>query len=84
MLNAAIQKKILNNKGSIKLSMRDILHTFSPSGTLTNIADANATFHNTVDTQVATLAFTYSFGKLTNVLQKRDTGGADSEQGRAH
>ncbi|WP_158991849.1 outer membrane beta-barrel protein [Mucilaginibacter sp. L196] len=84
MLNAAIQKKILNNKGSIKLNMRDILHTFSPSGTITNIADASATFHNFLDTRVATLAFTYSFGKSTNTPPKRDTGGADSEQGRAH
>ncbi|HEY4327739.1 MAG TPA: outer membrane beta-barrel protein [Mucilaginibacter sp.] len=84
MLNAAIQKKILNNKGSIKLSMRDILRSFSPSGTITNITDATATFHNTLDTQVVTLAFTYSFGKSTNVPQKRETGGADSEQGRAH
>jgi len=84
MLNAAVQKKILNNKGSIKLNMRDILHTFSPSGDITNIVGAHASFHNTLDTQVATLAFTYSFGKQTNTPQKRETGGADSEQGRAH
>ena len=84
MLNAAVQKKILNNKGSIKLNMRDILHTFSPSGSITNIVGAHASFHNTLDTQVATLAFTYSFGKQTNTPQKRETGGADSEQGRAH
>jgi hypothetical protein len=84
MLNAAIQKKILNNKGSIKLNMRDMLHSFSPSGTITNIANAEAHFHNTVDTQEATLAFTYSFGKTTNTPKRRETGGADSEQGRAH
>ena len=84
MLNAAIQKKILNNKGTIKLTMQNILQSFSPSGTITNIVDAKATFHNTLDTQVATLAFTYSFGKSTNTPQKRETGGADSEQSRAH
>jgi len=85
MLNAAIQKKVLNNKGSIKLNVRDILHSFSPSGTITNIQNATATFHNFIDTRVATLAFTYAFGKSTNnIPQKRDTGGADSEQGRAH
>ncbi|QEC77370.1 outer membrane beta-barrel protein [Mucilaginibacter ginsenosidivorax] len=84
MLNAAIQKKILNNKGTIKLNARDIFHTFRPSGTITNIVGANANFHNFLDTRVATLAFTYSFGKLTNTPQKRDTGGAESEQGRAH
>lgn len=84
MLNAAVQKKILNNKGSIKLNVRDVLKTFSPSGTITNIAGAAATYHNYLDTRVATLAFTYSFGKSTNNPPKRDTGGADSEQGRAH
>ncbi|MDO3628216.1 outer membrane beta-barrel protein [Mucilaginibacter sp. BT774] len=84
MLNAALQKKILNNKGSIKLNVRDILHSFAPSGTITNIQDATATFHNFVDTRVATLAFTYSFGKSTNTPEKRETGGADSEQSRAH
>lgn len=84
MLNAAVQKKILNNKGSIKLNVRDMLHSFSPSGTITNIAGANATFHNFIDTRVATLAFTYSFGRSTNTPQKRETGGAESEQGRAH
>jgi len=84
MLNAAIQKKILNNKGSIKLNVRDILHSFAPSGTITNIQNATASFHNFLDTRVATLAFTYSFGKSTNTPQKRETGGADSEQSRAH
>ena len=84
MLNAAVQKKILNNKGTVKLSMRDIFHTFSPSGNITNIVGARATYHNTLDTQVATLAFTYSFGKSVKTPPRRDTGGAESEQGRAH
>ncbi|MFA6084655.1 outer membrane beta-barrel protein [Mucilaginibacter sp.] len=84
MLNAAIQKKILNNKGSIKLNMRDILRTGSTNGTITNVVGASATFHNFDDTRIATLAFTYSFGKSSNVPSKRNTGGADSEQGRAH
>ncbi|WP_158827726.1 outer membrane beta-barrel protein [Mucilaginibacter lacusdianchii] len=84
MLNAALQKKILNNKGSIKLNVQDVLRTFSPSGTITNIAGATATYRNFSDTQVATLAFTYNFGKLTNSVSKRETGGAESEKGRAH
>jgi hypothetical protein len=83
MLNAAIQKKILNNKGSIKLNVQDVFGTFSPSGSITNIVGATASYHNFVDTQVATLSFTYSFGKLTNTAAKRDTGGAESEKGRA-
>jgi len=84
MLNVAFQKKVLNSKGSIKLNVQDALRTFSPSGKITNIVGATATYHNFVDTQVATLAFTYSFGKLTNVVAKRETGGAENEKGRAH
>jgi hypothetical protein len=84
MLNAAIQKKILNNRASIKLNVRDVLNSFSPSGTITNIVGASATYHNFVDTRVATLTFTYSFGKSVASPQKRETGGAESEQGRAH
>ncbi|MEN0053239.1 MAG: outer membrane beta-barrel protein [Mucilaginibacter sp.] len=84
MLNAAIQKKILNNKGSVKFNVRDVLKSFSPSGTITNIVGATATYHNFVDTQVATLTFTYSFGKTIDVPHKRETGGAGSEQDRAH
>jgi len=33
---------------------------------------------------VATLSFTYSFGKSIATPHKRDTGGASSEQDRAH
>ena len=85
MLNAAIQKKVFSNKGTIKCSVRDILHSLKPSGNITDIENATATFQNTLDNQVATLAFTYSFGKSgKNIPQKRETGGADSEQGRTH
>ncbi|MDB5109650.1 MAG: TonB-dependent receptor [Mucilaginibacter sp.] len=84
MLNAGLQKKVMQNKGSIRLSMRDILHSYTPSGQITNIAGTTSSYHNFIDTRVASLAFTYNLGKLINNPRKRDTGSADSEQGRAH
>lgn len=84
MLNAGLQKKILGDKGSLKLNMNDILSTMKPSGEITNISNTQASFHNFFDTRATTLAFTYNFGKTLNNPQKRQTGSADSEQSRAH
>lgn len=84
MVNSGIQKKFLKDKASLKLSLNDMFKTFSPSGHITSIANANATYHNTLDTRVTTLAFTYSFGKTLNNPPKRQVGSADDEQGRAH
>jgi hypothetical protein len=83
MLNAGLQKKILKDKGSLKLSINNILDTFHPRGEINNIAGANARFYNTLDTQVTMLAFTYNFGKSVKSPPKRAVGSADSEQSRA-
>lgn len=82
MLNAGLQKKILKDKGSLKLNINNILDTYHPRGEINNIAGANARFHNDLDIRVTTLAFTYNFGKTVKGPAKRATGSADSEQGR--
>jgi hypothetical protein len=84
MLNAGLQKKILNDKGTLKLNINNILDTYHPRGEINNIAGANARFYNTLDTRATTLAFTYNFGKTVKGPAKRAVGSADSEQGRAH
>ncbi|WP_423148268.1 TonB-dependent receptor domain-containing protein [Rubrolithibacter danxiaensis] len=81
-VDAGIQKKILSNKGTLKLSARDIFHTIEPSGKITNIPNAEATFHNYLDTRVVIASFTYSFSKGTAAKSKQNTGGADEEQQR--
>jgi len=81
-LNAGIQKKILKEKGTIKLSSRDIFHTIDSSGDINNIPNTKTSFHNVFDTQQVSLGFTYSFGSQTT-KEKRKTGGADSEAQRA-
>jgi hypothetical protein len=80
--DAGIQKKILSNKGSIKLSARDIFHTIEPRGSINNIPNAQAYFHNYLDTRVVTASFTYSFSKGATGKKKEDTGGAGAEQER--
>lgn len=80
-LNAGIQKKILQNKGSLRFSGRDILHTYTSDGVINFIPNATSSFRNRFNSQVFTLGFSYSFGKATS-NKKRNTGSADSEKGR--
>lgn len=83
-LNAGLQKKILQNKASVKLSLRDMLNTYRNSGVIEGIPNTSVSYSNFWDNRVTTLGFTYSFGKAIKNPRKRDTGSADSEQGRAH
>lgn len=81
-LNAGIQKKAFKNKGTLRLNARDIFHTNTAAGTITNIQNARATFHNFLDSRVIAIGFTYNFGKSINNPAKRNTGGAETEQNR--
>ena len=83
-VNAGLQKKILNNKGTLRLSGNDIFHTFNSSGIIYYTNGSASPFRNFLDTRVTTIGFTYAFGKTFNDHQKRETGSADTEQGRAH
>ena len=80
-LSAGLQKQVLNSKGTIKLNVRDILKTQHPSGNI-NFQNTAATFSQKNDNRVATLSFTYRFGKPIKGIQKRKTGGAGDEQNR--
>jgi hypothetical protein len=81
-LNPAVQKKIWNNKGTIKLSGRDIFNTNTSTGNITNIPNVLASYRNYFYNQSFTLGFTYSFGTQLN-KEQRKVGSADSEAGRA-
>ncbi|WP_072361429.1 TonB-dependent receptor domain-containing protein [Chitinophaga sancti] len=81
-VGAGVQKKILKDKGSVYVNGRDVFHTLSPSGKITNIPGATSNYHNYLDTQIVTVGFTYSFGKLVTNQEKRQTGSAESEESR--
>jgi hypothetical protein len=80
-LNAGVQKQVLKKKGTVKVSVRDILKSSNGSGRI-NFQNTEASFQNTNDSRVATLSFNYRFGKPIKGLQKRKTGGAGDEQNR--
>ncbi len=82
MVNAGLQKKVMHSKGTIRLNVRDVFHSFTPSGTINDIVGTTAAFHNVLDTQVATLGFTFNFGKTIDNPVKRTVGGADTEKSR--
>jgi len=81
-LNAGIQKKIFNNKGSIKFNARDILKTYRADGLTNFIPNATSSFRNRFNSQVFTLGFTYNFGGPSGAEKKRKTGSADIEKDR--
>lgn len=81
-LNAGIQKKVMENKGTVSLNVRDILRTYNNNGITTNIPNATEAFRNRYNSQSFTLAFNYSFGGSKNKKSKRETGSADIEKAR--
>lgn len=80
-LDAGLQKQILKKKGSVKLSIRDIFKSQNFTGGV-NYQDIDAIIKNTRDSRVASLTFSYRFGKPMQNQQRRKTGGASDEQSR--
>ena len=80
-INVGVQKQILRNKGSLKLTVRDITGPRINKGNI-NFQNTEARFRQYSDNRVATISFTYRFGKPIKGLQKRKTGGAGDEQNR--
>jgi iron complex outermembrane receptor protein len=82
-LNAGVSKQVIKGKGTFKLNVRDILYTNFPKGDLKNTGSVQAYFENRRDSRVATVSFSYRFGKpIKGAQQRRKIGGADDEQNR--
>lgn len=82
-LDAGLQKLILNNKGSLKLSVNDIFHTIIRRDNITASQQMVAWRRLETDTRRIGIAFSYRFGKDTNNRKRNhNTGGAADEQGR--
>ncbi|SDE86084.1 Outer membrane receptor proteins, mostly Fe transport [Dyadobacter soli] len=82
LVNTAVQKKVLKDKGIIKLSLRDVFSSLEPNGRILNIPNAKASYYNDADTRVLVASFTYSFSKGTSGKRKRNVGGSGSEEQR--
>jgi len=80
-MDAGLQKKILKNKGTLKLSIRDIFNSQNFSG-FVKYQDIDIKIKNTRDSRTASLTFSYNFGKPFQNQQRRKTGSASDEQNR--
>lgn len=76
-----LAKTILNGKGTLRLTARDIFYTQSMKG-LTDFPGAQEYFILWRDSRVVNLGFSYRFGKPIKV-PKRSAGGAKDEINRA-
>ncbi|MBO9205528.1 MULTISPECIES: outer membrane beta-barrel protein [Niastella] len=80
--NAGVQKNIMNNRLTLKLTGRDIFHTLKPNARVAGLNNATSSIRNMASTQVIVLGATYNFGKTFNSARRRRTGGAQYEQNR--
>jgi iron complex outermembrane receptor protein len=80
-LDLGVSKQILENKGSLKLSVRDLTHFQNYSGE-SIFENAHEPFEVTWDSRVVRLSFSYRFGKAMKAI-KRSEGGAGEEINRA-
>jgi iron complex outermembrane recepter protein len=80
-IRAGISRKILKEKGTLKLNVNDIFYTNQVEGAIRNIANAKAGWFSYLDTRVASLSFSYRFSKGQN-LGVRKSGASESEQKR--
>jgi hypothetical protein len=82
MINAAVSKKILKDKGSLKLSLNDILYTRVANGVINNLRLTDADWNSRLDTRNASITFSYRFGKPIGSKQKYKSTGSETEQNR--
>jgi hypothetical protein len=84
-LSAGVQKIILKDKGTLRISANDIFHTNIRHDNTTVAKQMVAVRTVKSDTQRIGIAFSYRFGKDTNNRKRNHTtGGAAEEQGRVN
>jgi iron complex outermembrane receptor protein len=76
-LSAGIARPVLNKKGTLKLSVRDMLYTQVMEGN-TDFPNADEYFILRRDSRVVNLSFTYRFGKPLKAA-RRNSGSAGDE-----
>ena len=80
-MRMAVGKKILKDKGTLKLSINDIFYTNQPGGDIKSLANSTANWLSYLDSRVATISFSWRFNK-GQTLRVRQSGASESEQSR--
>lgn len=81
MMNLGLSKQVMNNKGSVRISVRDLLWSQRIKGE-SKYSNIDAKFQQFGESRVVNVSFTYRFskGKINNTQRKR--GGASEEASR--
>ncbi|WP_127125459.1 outer membrane beta-barrel protein [Pseudoflavitalea rhizosphaerae] len=83
-VNAAVQKKVLKNKGSIKLNLEDIFHSMGTREENRGLVNAYSFRTNDPDTRRIAISFSYNFGKeIFSRKRKYNDDAADELKERA-
>ena len=81
MINLAVSKKVLKDKGMVRLNFRDPFDLQYARGR-SQYQNIDITFQNHWDNRVVNASFTWRFGKPLKAAPQRKTGGAGDEQNR--
>jgi iron complex outermembrane receptor protein len=81
-MNIGLSKNIMKNKGSLRLSVRDVFLT-QIFGGYSKYQNVDVTIRQQRDSRVANLSFTYRFAKGKAAAQRK-RGGAGDEQNRVN
>lgn len=81
-LSAGVQKSIMKNKGTIRFNITDIFWTGLPRAVV-EFSNYIEHWHAQRETRVATLSFTYRFGRNTVAAARRRTTASEDERRRA-
>lgn len=79
-VTTAVAKQVLKNKGTVKFSLRDVFNSQQFKGSV-QYQDIDVYIMEKNDRRVASLTFSYRFGKPMQ-QKSRKTGGAGDEQSR--
>lgn len=82
VIGAGVSQQILKNKGTLRLTARDIFYTQKMKGK-TRYGNVDVDLRQVSDSQILTIGFTYSFSKGKKIAPVKRTGGsANDEQNR--
>jgi outer membrane receptor protein involved in Fe transport len=80
-INAGIQRKILKEKGTLRLFVQDMFYILRPGGDLSALANSTALYYSVLDSRVALLTFSYRFNKGQS-LRARQNDASENERSR--
>ena len=81
-VNVNVQKKIFGDRGSMRLGMEDIFHSWKYRNYSVGLEQSSYFQTTEMDTRRFTFGFSYRFGKDTNSRRPRQNNANDEEKGR--